>query len=81
MGIKILHYSGFLYVLKTLKGKLSRVSQANWMSEVFCCTFTCVNTEIIYHGKYNEAITVITERENDSSLEWRCSTSCEINPS
>lgn len=75
-----MHSSGFLYVLQTLKGNLSRVSQADWMSEVFCCTSTCVNTEIIYQGKYNEAIKVITERENDLSLEWRCSPSCEINP-
>lgn len=68
-------------MLKTLKGNVSQISQADWMSEVFCCTSTCVNTEIIYHGKYNEAITVIKERENDLSLEWRCSLPYEVNPS
>lgn len=72
-----------LFVLQTcaLKGNLPAVSSADGMSEVFCSTSTRGNTEIIHHGKYNEAITVITERENDSSLEWRYSPFCEISPS
>jgi len=82
-NIQILFSSVVLYVLQTcaFKGDLTRGSSADWMSRVFCCASTCVDTGIVYHGKHNEAITVITEGENDSSLEWRYLPFCEINPS